>query len=902
MEKSDPLIRTKYQLPLIRQSLVPRRRLQEQIEQGLRSPLTLVIAPAGFGKTTLVAAAVVNCGMAVAWLSLDKDDNQPGRFLDYWVAAVRTADPTLGKDAAQLLTADRQISPEAVLTTLINDLDASPREIILVLDDYQFISDTAVHAQVSFVLEHHPKTLHLMIVTRSDPPLPFARLRARGQTLELRASDLRFTESEASQFLNDVMGLHVDPKLVATLEERTEGWIAGLQMAALSMRDRKNVAGFIEGFSGTNRYILDYLMEEVLGNQSPEIQRFLLCTSILERLSAPLCDYMLTSDEDIHPSASILNYLERANIFLVPLDDERRWYRYHHLFSDLLRAQWKHSPYSDDQKSLHGRASKWYEMNGFPEDAIQHALAAEDDLTAARQIESAAENAWLDGQYARILAWIKALPEDLVRTRPWLCLWNAWAYTQLGIPENIQHWIDAAQQCIANEAEDSQSLINEIAALKVFVVSFSQDYQHAIALAEDSLKGPPLKHKKASQFIRCNILHLLSSMYFSTGQIYKVEQTCLDTIALAEEIGFTLRYVHSINKLVLVYKVTGRLVLADQTLEATQSYLRGHGYSHYFAVLQLYFRKIELLYEWNRLEDVQNLLDLVIKKETMIELPYLQVDFHNIQAHILLTQGEYGGAQQELDQAMALARQTYIWEGLAWRTEWLQTRLWLQKGDRARVAAWVAEGAEVSSDVNPFSNEGRMVARARILWAQGDCEGAISLLERIAQSAERGGRRGSLIEILALKAIVLHQAGRSLRAITEIEKALTLAQPESYVRTFVDEGEPMKMLLRHWAAGTGATALRDYTLHILGQFDADAQDVIKAQQKSSAKDDLIEPLTPRELEVLRLVAAGLSNRQIAEKLFLAEGTVKFYMHALMEKFGVHSRTQALASARERNLL
>ena len=373
MQKTDTLIRTKLHLPFTRPDLVPRPRLQEQIAQGLSGPLTLVTAPAGFGKTTLVASCIATCGLPIAWLSLDKNDNQAGRFMSYLVAALQGVDDRIGREATQLMAGIQQALPEAVLTSLINDLDTASEGIALVLDDYQFISSQAVHEEVAFLLEHCPKTFHLVIATRSDPPLPLARLRARGQTVELRAADLRFTEPEATQFLNDVMGLQLDARSVTMLAERTEGWIVGLQMAALSVRDREDVRGFIEGFSGTNRFILDYLLEEVLACQPPEIQRFLLYTSILERLTAPLCDAVLANDggskreggdrlaqsASLFPdqSASVLEYLDRVNLFLVPLDDERIWYRYHHLFADLLCTQLQKSLGDQGVVQLHLRAA-----------------------------------------------------------------------------------------------------------------------------------------------------------------------------------------------------------------------------------------------------------------------------------------------------------------------------------------------------------------------------------------------------------------------------------------------------------------------------------------------------------------------------------------------------------------
>ncbi len=394
MQKADTLIRTKLHLPFTRSRLVTRSRLQARIAAGLQGPLTLVIAPAGFGKTTLVASFVDGYGMPTAWLSLDKDDNQAGRFLVYLIAALHEADNTIGSEAAQLMAGMQPVPPEAVLTSLINDLNAITGEMVLVLDDYQLISSQAVHEEAAFLLEHCPNTFHLLIATRSDPPFPLSRERARGQMVELRAADLSFTEPEAAQFLNDVMGLRLDARSVAALDERTEGWIAGLQMAALSMRDREDVRGFIEGFSGTNRYILDYLLEEVLASQPPEIQHFLLWTSILERLTAPLCDAVLANDEGskkagddrstrselvfLRQSASTLEYLERVNLFLVPLDDERIWYRYHHLFADLLQTQLQKSLGAQDVALLHLRASEWYEHDGSTLDAIHHASIASD--------------------------------------------------------------------------------------------------------------------------------------------------------------------------------------------------------------------------------------------------------------------------------------------------------------------------------------------------------------------------------------------------------------------------------------------------------------------------------------------------------------------------------------------
>ena len=451
MKKADPLLRTKLRLPVTRTELVARPRLQERIVQGLRVPLTLITAPAGFGKTTLVASCVPGRGMPVAWLALDKNDNQAGRFLNYLVAALQEADHTIGTKAAQLAAA-QQAPPETVLSSLINDLDTAGREIALVLDDYQFINSQAVHEEVAFLLEHCPHTLHMLIATRSDPPLPLARLRPRGQMVELRAADLGFTEPEAAQFLNDIMGLGLDAESVTVLEERIEGWIAGLQLAALSMRDRENVRGFIEGFSGTNRYILDYLLDEVLASQAPEIQRFLLCTSILERLTAPLCDAVLVDDEGSRSqSASILEYLERANLFLAPLDDQRIWYRYHHLFADLLRTQLQQSHGDQGVARYHLRAAAWHEQNGLILEAIHHASMATDDEMVEQLIKQHYLEMINRGEMSWVRSWVGSLSKELVYHRPWLCLYEALNRSWFGQLEEANVLLDEADKRIRAE-------------------------------------------------------------------------------------------------------------------------------------------------------------------------------------------------------------------------------------------------------------------------------------------------------------------------------------------------------------------------------------------------------------------------------------------------------------------
>ena len=940
MQQDNSLIRTKLRQPFTRPSLVNRPRLQTQIANGLRGPLTLIIAPAGFGKTTLVASCIAGCGMPVAWLSLDKDDNQAGRFLTYLMAALQTADHRIGSEAAQLMAETQQTFPEGVLTSLINDLDAASGEMLLALDDYQFIASPEVHAVVAFILDHSPHNFHLLIASRSDPPLPLARLRARGQLVELRAAELRFTPAEAGQFLNDVMGLQLDDRSLEVLEERTEGWVAGLQMAALSMRDRKDVPRFIEGFSGTNRFILDYLLEEVLATQPPEIQQFLLCTSILDRLTAPLCEVVLEavklegwnkdqSSTAIQPAGSlncqsILEYLERSNLFLIVLEDERQWYRYHHLFADLLRARLDqlHPGFS---LRIHTLAATWYETHGFYEEAIHHALAARDYPNAARLVEAVAENAWLNGQYASILAWMNAIPAELIHTRPWLCIWIAWAYTQMGVSQDIDRWITAAEQVIKNQSKDNSAiaapdasqdalaLMNEIAALRAFSVSFSHDYDRSIELAETVLKNPPLKNKKVAQFTRCNILHLLSSMYFVTGNLLKAEQTCLETIELANDMGIMLRLLHCTNKLILVHKVNGRLHRSYQLIDETFSLLQQQGFQYYFAVVQLSFRKIELLYEWNQLEEFQHLVDFVLNQKMLADVPYLLVDFYHVQALDCLIKQDYSGSQAALDKAKELARQSYIWEGLTWRTEKLQIRLWLESGKLPLAVVWSSQPFEDQDEILRFPTETGALAQARILLEQADYDEALTLLDRLVNLAEAEGRNGSLIEIRALKAIALLGLENIRQATAEVESALALAEPEGYVRTFIDEGQPMLKLLSRVAKDASSPHAK-YAHRLLTECREDKGSArINLQHNVSPEDrimplpdasnaSLIEPLSVRELEVLQLLALGRTNQEIANQLIVATGTVKAHAANIYRKLDVANRTEAVARARQLGIL
>jgi LuxR family transcriptional regulator, maltose regulon positive regulatory protein len=916
MQNSDPLLGTKIHLPSTRPNLVPRPRLREKILQGLRGPLTLIIAPAGFGKTTLVAACIVGCGMPVAWLSLDAADNDVGRFLKYLIAALRELDSTIGGESARLLAAPQQAPPEAILTGLINDLDVAQKEIILVLDDYHFISSQTVHEQMTFLLEHCPNTLHLVVATRSDPPLLLPRLRARNKTVELRSADLRFTELEAAQFLNDVMGLHLDSSSIAVLEERTEGWIAGLQMAALSMRDREDVPGFIKGFSGTNRYILDYLLEEVLAGQSLEIQRFLLCTSILDRLTAALCDAILVNDEgsktgndvrstglaalSLHGSAFILEYMERANLFLVPLDDERQWYRYHHLFADLLQTQLQKSLGDNNVARYHLRASEWYEQNGMPIDAIRHASLASDSERIERLIEQNYLVMLNRGEMSGIRSWMGKLNKELVTRRPWLCLYEAFSCSWFGQLEEATLLLNEAEKRIRCEISkpDVSAMIGYHAFVKSRVTAMEGDTQQAIEFCLIAHKNLPVDNIG----LQIEIGITLGYEYFLSGDFINASKTLHKMIRSANTVRAINNPVAAYAILARVYALQGLLHDASDLFQKAAQLIPKTDGQYQGALGLVEVGVAALLCEWN---DVQTALVRVKQgldflpswgKADDLALAYITL------SRIQLALGNRTEAAGSIEKAVQLLQTCGVFSEARSVVETAQVKMWLVNGERSAINRWAVSLENRFGSPAPFRYEDELIhiTKARVLIAQDKPEEAIHLLACLSESAQSGGRRGRLIEIMILKALALQAAGDTTQAGLALTQSLTLAEPGGFVRVFLDEGKPMRVLLSHWLAQPVAGTLRGYATHLLAQCESELH--MAAQEKVFSSDELIETLTPREMEVLHLIALGKTNPAIAQQLVVARGTIKAHTASIYRKLEAANRTEAVARARDLGLL
>ena len=960
MQKADTLIRTKLHLPFIRSELVSRPRLQEGIKQGLQCPLTLITAPAGFGKTTLVASCVVSFGLPIAWLSLDKEDNRTGRFLNYLVASLQEANIMVGSDAAQLLDSTQQAPFETLLTSLINDLLTTPSEIILVLDDYQFISNQIVHDNVTFLIDHCPKNLHLVIATRSDPPLPLSRLRARDQVVEFRAADLRFSELEAAQFLNEVMGLHLDERSITVLEERTEGWIAGLQMAALSLRDRKDVIGFIEGFSGTNRYIMEYLLEEILAKQPPEIQRFLLYTSILDRLTAPLCDALLNLDiqndlttndripdselSNRQPSTTILEYLERKNLFLVSLDENRRWYRYHHLFADLLRAHLdKLNP--GLKLRLHIIAATWLEHEGMTIEAVNHALAAREFDVAASLVEENTKRLIVLGEMNTLMSWIEALPVEQRLAKPWLCIHQAYVMMFAGRPMEVEPLLVQAESAMrSTSAPGSESLADRddkfdvflimdakikvlkgaIAAVRAFTaVTMGQDVegQHQIQQANKLIPAEDL-------FDQSLVAWALGKIMQNKGRLVEARLAFEDQFRLGRDMGNTWTQLAGQTYVAQVLQNQGQLsqarVLLENALsEATKQGARSRGY-----IAWVQDSLVSVLYEQNELETANNILTEAIDLIHQWPNPTHLVYTYALQARILLALRNYKKAQIAIAEVDKIRMSVFLTRGVRRIVEADIVRAWLLlqrvgiklvpddplvEHSKDIVASWQNEmtnSAKGDDTLMDVCTEIASLTLARVAITNGQNKEALTLLQPIIRNAQNAGHIGTAIDALVLSAIALQDNStgttlgnnRTMTAFAALEKALLLGNSGGYLRTFLNEGKSMQMLITKWLMHADSNPLRNYAINLLSLFDLETQSFNLEDEKRSQNGNLIEPLSQRELEVLHLMALGKTNPQIAQQLFVASGTIKAHAANIYRKLDVANRTEAVARARQLGIL
>ena len=897
-----PLLSTKLHLPRPRAQLVSRSHLVDRLQQGMAGALTLVSAPAGFGKTTLLAQWRASTCIPVAWLSLEAEDNDPTRFLSYVIAALQTLNAQMGTTALEVLHTPQPPSPGAVLAVLVNDLvDRGGGDFALVLDDYHTITAESIQRGMTFLLEHLPTQLHLVLATRADPPLPLARLRAQGQLCEVRADELRFGAAEAGTFLQAVMGLDLTAEAITALESRTEGWIAGLQLAALSLQGGVDVTAFLAAFTGSHRYVLDYLSDEVLARQPMSVQTFLLHTCILERLSGPLCDAVTAQDG----GQAMLEALERANLFVVALDDERRWYRYHHLFAEVLRSHLQQRE-PTLPPLLHRRASAWYEQHELPAEAVQHALLVPDAELAVRLIEPIALPVALQGQVSTVLGWLNALPEALVRAHPFLCVYSALLLSFINQFEAAEELLQQAERGVQEDLPAEQVLIilGYVLAIRAGIASFSGDLMHGVSLARQALNLLP----ETEAIPRAGVMATVARAYLVSGEVTPAsEREVAAAVALNRTSNDPFAVVSSLTLLARLHVLQGRLRQAAATYgQVTQVVPRPEMLQTMFNSLLYYFGLGDLLREWNDLDAAAHHLaqGMALVKETLTLEPFVAMLGYTALAHLQQAHGNTTTALATLDALAHLAEQRHFAPHLVTQVAAARAQLEVAQGKLAAVICWADNCGLSTKDENlpyPRESEYMVLARVRIAQARDDpaaplLQDVLHLLDQLLKDAEAKARQSSVLQILVLRALALEAQGDRTSALSTLERALVLAAPEGYIRLFIDEGEPLLALLRQAHA---RSSVRGYVATLLRVF---GEQVVSDVHRSSASPNVLaEPLTEREHEVLRLLLEGASNHEIARRLVVSVNTVKRHVYNLCGKLGVQSRTQAIIRARDLHL-
>jgi LuxR family maltose regulon positive regulatory protein len=879
------------------------------MSRGAESKLTLISAPAGFGKTTLLAewlAAAPAGERSVAWLSLDQADNQPAVFWSYLMATLQTVAPGVGARALSLLQGPQPPPIETVLATVLNELSAVPNDVALVLDDYHVIDAHDVQDGMAFLLEHLPPQVHLVITTRADPALPLARLRARGELVEIRAADLRFTPEESAAYLNEVMGLDLGASDVEALEVRTEGWIAALQLAALSMQGRDDVAGFIAGFAGDDRYIVDYLVEEVLHSQPEQIRSFLLETSILARMTGPLCDAVTGQDG----GKAMLEALDRGNLFLVPLDDRRRWYRYHQLFADVLRARLLDEQ-PDRVPELHQRACAWYEEHGDRSEAIRHAMAGGDLARAAALVELAIPATFQKDQAAAVRRWLEALPDELLRVRPVLSVAYAATLLEGGRVEGVDARLRDAERWLDTTADRPE----ESGAPATAMVVVDQDafrrlpgsialYRAALAMADGDVVGARTHAQQVLDLVdeddqvrRGAAAGLLGLVAWAGGDLEAAHRSYAESMANLQEAGH------------LSDVIGGAIVQADiriaqgQLRDAMRTYERGlqlatrHGAPAQRGAADMHTGMSELFRERNDLETAAR--HLLMSRDLGEESGLSQNPYRSrvTAARIRQAQGDPDGALVLLDEAERLYASDF--SPNVRPVAAVRARAWIAQGNLSAAWGWAREhGVTVAGELS-YLHEFEHATLARLLLAQGTRDRAddriavaAELTERLLAAADDGGRTGSAIDILVVQALARHARDDPAGALSSLARALALAEPEGYVRVFIDEGPPMLALLKLAAKDRKAPS------HVRRLLAA----AVTIEGRTPVEQPLVEPLSERELEVLRLLESELDGPEIARELTVSLATVRTHTRSIYAKLGVNSRRAAVRRAAELGLL
>jgi LuxR family maltose regulon positive regulatory protein len=892
LEQSKHLLRTKFYVPPIRSTQIARQRLSDLINTGMEQSLILVSAPAGYGKTTLVSSWLKEKQIPSAWLSLDGGDNDPVRFLQYLITALSPLASGIEVEAYGMLQGIQPAQFEYVINLMVNELSSFPEPFVLVLDDFHVIQSESVQKILAYLLEHLPPQMHLALLSRTDPPLPLSRLRARNKLTDIRADQLRFTREEIAAFLNDVMGLALSADDLSAMETRTEGWIVSLQLAALSMRSSKDIHSFVSAFTGSHHYVMDYLVEEVLGLQPKKVCDFLMQTSILDQMCGPLCESVIDADpEEPVDGQAMLEALERMNLFVIPLDDERCWYRYHHLFADVLRKRLEQH-YPGSLPRLHQRASLWFEQNGLIPEAIRHSLTGGDQDRVIQLIEQYGAILVLSGEYNALSNWIKAV-ESRSQTHPWIHIIKAWLFILTGQPERAEELLQIAEKLISSLEADTQNKLMQgaIATGRAYRSFINGDTNRTATFARQAMEDLP-GVDLISRSIRSIATALLGDACLMNGELEEARRAYTE----ARKIGQAAGDVHVI---MIVNCALGRIFMEQGLLhqaaeiyaEALQMATRPDGRKAATAG-EVYAELSQVSYEWNNLdttlEQVHNCISLCRQ--------WGHQPFQAIGSIMLARLEQIQGHPEAALEAMNIAENLTREHHFAFKyTVWVKhalVRLWIAQGNLEKASHIVQESGITIKDEISFVREPEFLALLRLLLAQGDYDASLVLSRRILKKAETARQIGRIIEVLVLQALIFEGRKELDQALTALKKALSLAKPEKYIRTFTDEGEPMARLL-HLARSRQIET--EYVSALLSVFE-------KAAGSTQPPPKLLtEPLTAREVEVLKLIEAGHSNQEIAEKLVISFTTVKRHISNIYTKLGVRSRTQAVAIGKELKL-
>lgn len=890
-----PLLTTKFYIPPPGSRIVDRQHLIQRLNEGVKQgcKLTLISAPVGYGKTTLVSNWLSTQEIPFAWLSLDPEDGDPLRFWIYFIAALQTVQPELGQTALTMLQTAQSPSIENILSDLINQIATLPERTILVLDDYHVLQTAGLHLEFNFLLDHLPPQMHLVIITREDPPLRLPQMRAKGQMLELRINDLRLTIEESAEFLIHKMRLDLQPGQITALTQRTEGWVAGLQMAALSLHELEETAAFIEAFAGDNRYVADYLISEVLDRQPRQIRHFLLITAIVDRFTPSLCDALI--GDDSLQSSRIIEEIEALGLFTMPLDHVRQWYRYHQLFADLLRYRLRQENPSKFTE-LNRTASRWFEQHGFVEEAVKYAFAGEDHEHIAELMEKFGIAMIGRGQLSTLQNWIDALPDKMIQEHPYLSVLLVWVASLTGQSDLARQQLALAEENLSSAKGDLHSeMICQMPLLRAYAARTGGDLDSSIHHALEALNHLP----KDNVFLDCTIHLNLGGNYWLKGDFSALEKPLKHAISFIEIPGVEYPALAAAGFLANAYLQKGQLRKANNLC---QGIVERYSRRPHPATAYVFLEQGELLYERNDLISASEALSKTIQIGERADRIVNLIRARQLLARIHQALGESEEAINLMEQADEMFIQTspryQVMHQIEYRVYRLRCLLFQQNIQAA--VHWADDYAKRRGAGNNAWALLKELLYAHVLFADGRPEKALPILRQCEASAQSYGAGGWVIQSLSLQSLCYQATNDLERALESLRDALELAEPEVYVRTFVDFGSPMQRLLQIAEAHRIAP---DYLAKLLAAFPAQVDDQGSVRtQKVVLDQPLVEPLTDQEMRILRLMEGGLSHNEIASELYLSINTVKWHTTHIYSKLGVHRRAHAVARAQELDLL